>query len=92
MAGNGMKGMNVDEGDVLVGQMKEWMDKVDDISKAVQAIIDMLKASWHGADSTAAIVRFEQILQQLGQLVDLLEAKMQELVEDINEQRDTSGK
>lgn len=90
MAGN-MKGMVIEEGEKVLGLIKDWAGKVQEVMQAVKAIIQALQASWHGPDSQAAIEVFQEILQQLQKLNDLLEEKHQQLDKNIKEQETTSS-
>ena len=91
MAGNGMKGMNLEEGDRVIQQIGVRIDMENDRITVLEAIKAALEASWHGADSQAMIERISEAIDLDKQLIDLLEGKKAELQQDRDEQEGTSS-
>ncbi|GGA63886.1 hypothetical protein GCM10011490_13140 [Pseudoclavibacter endophyticus] len=91
MAGNGMKGMVIEEGERVVQQIGVRINMEETRITALQAIIAALQASWHGPDSQMMIERLEQAVQLDQQLIQVLEGKKAQLQKDIQEQEATSS-
>lgn len=91
MAGNGMKGMVIEEGQRVVQQIGVRIEMEQSRIQALEAIKAVLEASWHGADSQAMIQRIEEAIQKDNELIGRLEEKRTELEQDIQEQESTSS-
>lgn len=91
MAGNGMKGMNIDEGRSVLAQIEGLRSDEETRQGVLEAIKAALEASWHGADSQALIEQVDQAIEICRNLQQGLEAAHQELDGDIQEQEQTSA-
>lgn len=91
MAGNGMKGMVIEEGQRVLGQIGVRIEMEQTRIQALEAIKAALEASWHGADSQAMIERLNEAIAKDNELIGRLEEKKTELEQDIQEQETTSS-
>ena len=90
--GTGMKGMNVERGNQVLGQIQVRIGMVEGEITKMEAVKAALEANWHGPDSTAMIARLETNIGEMKHIVTQLQERKTELQEDVNEQAQTSAK
>lgn len=91
MGGNGMKGMDVERGAEVVGQIGVRIEMEETRITALEAIKAALEANWHGADSQMMIERVSEAIELDRRLIEALEGKKTELQTDVDEQTTTSS-
>lgn len=89
--GDGMKGMNVERGVDVVGQIQVHMDIVDDMLEKIRAVKEALETNWAGPDQVTMIARIDdEAIPQLADLKDVLNDHKTTLNTNVEQQRTTS--
>ena len=89
--GTGMKGMNVERGNQVLGQIQVRIGMVEGEISKMTAVKTALEANWHGPDSTAFLARVEQNIAEMKTVVTQLTERKAELQQDVTEQTQTSA-
>ncbi|MCT2041877.1 hypothetical protein M3D15_00745 [Pseudoclavibacter alba] len=91
MAGNGMKGMDIERGREVSQQIQVRMDMIDDDIQKLNDIKSALQENWAGQDQVEMDGKLDEAIQLYEAVKSALEAKKTELDKDIDEQEQTSA-